>query len=72
MEARDLALIEKLSPNNEELRNLWSEHLELEEQLAVFARKPRLTSDEQMEEKRLKKTKLRGKDRIFDILAQAR
>lgn len=68
MEASDNALLEKLLPTNDDLRKLWDEHLELERQLEVFNRKPRLTAEDEMEEKRLKKIKLAGRDRIEAIL----
>jgi uncharacterized protein YdcH (DUF465 family) len=71
MDPRDVARIEKLSAKNERLRRLWDEHMDFEQRLSAFADKPHLSPEEEMEEKRLKKQKLAGKDAIFEILEQS-
>ena len=47
-----------------EFRRLHEEHRNHEERLQVLATKSRLSEDEEMEEKRLKKEKLLLKDRM--------
>ncbi len=72
MESKDLKLIEELMKNDVELERLWSEHLDFERRLEEMNRKPYLTSEEQVEQARLKKLKLAGRDRIEAILAAHR
>lgn len=72
MEERDLDLIRELAPANPELDQLYREHLELEKQLEEFDQRRYLTPEEQVERKRLQKTKLAGRDRIEAILAAYR
>lgn len=50
-----------------EYRRLHDEHRNHEERLQVLAAKPRLSEDEEIEEKRLKKEKLVIKDRMEAI-----
>ena len=47
-----------------EMRRLYAEHRDHEERLQALAAKPRLSEEEEFEEKRLKKEKLRIKDRM--------
>ncbi len=68
MEQRDLELINGLLPTNPELVSLMKEHEELERKINDLERKPFLTEDEKVEKKRLQKLKLRGRDRIEEIL----
>ena len=56
-----------LADCNEEFRNLLRDHHEHERRLAELASKAFLSSDEEMEEKRLKKEKLYLKDRMTQI-----
>lgn len=72
MEHKDLELIERLSPADPELAQLWREHLELETQLDSLGARIYLTPEEQVERKRLQKLKLAGRDRIEAILARHR
>lgn len=72
MEHSDLKLIEQLMKQDAELERLWSEHLDFERRLEEMNRKPYLTSEEQVEQARLKKLKLAGRDRIEAILAAHR
>jgi hypothetical protein len=48
----------------EEIRSLEDQHRHYEQQLAALLAKPYLSEDEQLEEVRLKKIKLRIKDEI--------
>jgi len=50
-----------------EFRRLHDEHRSHEERLSVLAAKPRLSEEEEFEEKRLKKEKLLLKDRMEAI-----
>lgn len=72
MEEADLQLIRKLIPKDKELKRLWDEHLEYEEKLDQLNRRRFLTTEEEMRRKELQKLKLRGKDRIEEILRRYR
>jgi uncharacterized protein len=72
MEPGEHALIERLSQENDELRQLWGEHLAYEHRLGELARLRYLTEPEQAEMARIKRKKLAGKDRIELLLGQAR
>lgn len=62
---------EQLLATNDEYRKLYEEHLELEKQLGALSEKPVLTDAEQIEETRLKKMKLAGRDRMEEIARAA-
>ena len=72
MEQRDLDLIIKWKDREPELKTLWEEHLEFEEQLASFNKRPYLSPTEEMERKMLQKKKLKGRDQIERILVKLR
>ncbi|HPC47735.1 MAG TPA: DUF465 domain-containing protein [Deltaproteobacteria bacterium] len=72
MEETDLQLIRKLIPRDKELRRLWDEHQEFEEKLEQLNKRRYLTTEEEMRRKELQKLKLRGKDRIEEILQRYR
>ena len=72
MEKRDKELIESLMERDPELRKYYLEHADLERQLSAFNGKPHLSTDEEIERKRLQKLKLAGKDKIMEILARHR
>ncbi|MBI5569905.1 MAG: DUF465 domain-containing protein [Desulfomonile tiedjei] len=72
MEQTDIELIERWKETEPDLRRLWEEHLEFEEQLEAFNKRVYLTPTEQMERKTLQKKKLKGRDQIERILAQLR
>ncbi len=72
MEKRDLEIIEKYSPIDEELRRYIEEHRRYEEILEKFSTRPYLNPEEELEEKRIKKLKLKGRDKIEAILAKYR
>jgi uncharacterized protein len=61
-----------LMATSEEFRSLASRHAQFHKQLEELEAKPRLTDQEQMEEVRLKKQKLRLKDEMNAILARYR
>ena len=54
--------------HDEELKTLYAEHQELKRQLEVFRNKHYLTTEEEIEEKRIQKLKLASKDRMMAIL----
>lgn len=58
---------ESLLTSNEEYRRLNQEHSELESRLSALSQKPVLSAAEQIEESRLKKIKLAGRDRMEQI-----
>lgn len=58
---------EALPDLDPEYRRLHDEHRDHEHRLRVLAAKPRLSEDEEIEEKRLKKEKLLIKDRMEAI-----
>lgn len=72
MEKQDLELIEQLTERDPELKKFWDEHLQLEQLVDGFNRRPYLTAAETIERKRLQKLKLAGRDRMEQILAKYR
>ena len=72
MEKRDEELIVTLVERDAELREKWEEHISLESQLAELQKRLHLSTDEEVEKKRLQKLKLAGKDRIMKILSKYR
>ena len=72
MEEKDKLLIEKHIGSDEELRKYVEEHLLLEKKLEEFNKNLHLTADEEVEEKKIKKMKLAGRDKIEMILKKYR
>jgi uncharacterized protein YdcH (DUF465 family) len=72
MEAKEEALIQSLINTDPELRRHYEEHVELKRQLEHLRQKSFLTEEEEIEQKRIQKQKLAGKDRIMEILARHR
>lgn len=72
MEQRDLDLITEWKEKDPELKKLWSEHLEYEEQLDAFNKRVYLSAAEQIERRTLQKKKLKGRDLIERILSKIR
>jgi uncharacterized protein len=70
MEMDEKALIEHLTQTNPEFRQLLEEHSQYEHQLEVFNKLRYLTSEQELEKKRVQKIKLRGKDRMAEILKE--
>lgn len=65
-EQRILSLIDQVP----ELRGLYEEHVDLKKRLEKLNHKLHLTTEEEVEKKRLQKLKLAGKDRMMMLLAQ--
>ena len=61
-----------LMATNEEFRSLAEKHAQFHKQLEDLEAKPRLTVEDEAEEQRLKKQKLRLKDQMNEILARYR
>lgn len=72
MEPQDLAIIEKYSPQDVELKSLWDLHQDYERRLEKYAGKSFLTPVEEAEIKELKKKKLAGKTKLQTILDRYR
>jgi uncharacterized protein YdcH (DUF465 family) len=70
MEAKEEAQIQALIDTDPELRRYYEEHVELKQQLEELRQKSHLTEDEEVEQKRIQKQKLAGKDRMMEILAR--
>ncbi|GAB4540925.1 MAG: DUF465 domain-containing protein [Thermodesulfovibrionia bacterium] len=69
---KDNEIAEILRRENEEFRRLADEHKRLEEALAEIDKKRFLTSDEEIERKRIQKQKLRNKDLMAEMIRQYR
>ena len=63
---------QNLLAENEEYKKLHSDHLHYENVLEEFTQKKFLTPEEDVEFKRIKKLKLQGKDRMNQLLEEAR
>ena len=61
-----------LMATNEEFRQLVQQHSEYAQKLDALEALPHLTDEEQLEEHRLKKVKLRLKDQMEAIVSQHR
>jgi uncharacterized protein YdcH (DUF465 family) len=72
MEKWDEELIARLLPRDQELRQYIEAHRQYEQRLEEFSQRPYLTTEEEMEKKRIQKLKLAGRDRIEAILAKHR
>lgn len=72
MEETELQMIRRLIPKNRELKKLWDEHLDYEEKLDQLNKRRYLSTEEEIRRKEIQKLKLRGKDRIEEILRSYR
>jgi len=68
MDAREKNLIEKLSQEYPELRDMVSEHQAFESQLDEMNRRPYLSPEDDLERKKIQKAKLAVKDKIQNFL----
>ncbi|MBS1766400.1 MAG: DUF465 domain-containing protein [Acidobacteria bacterium] len=64
-------LQERLMKEHFEFRRLMEEHRSADEKLVILQRKNGLSARESLEEVELKKTKLRAKERIYQIVQEA-
>jgi hypothetical protein len=72
MEKNDTLLIEKHIKEDEGLRKYVEEHMLFEKQLEALNKKTHLTPAEEVEQKRIKKLKLAGRDKIETLLKKYR
>ena len=70
METDEKTLIEDLKVTNPEFRRLTEEHLQYERRLEELNKLRYLTSEQELEKKQVQKLKLRGKDRMAEILRE--
>jgi uncharacterized protein YdcH (DUF465 family) len=70
MERREEELIQQHLTQDDELRGLYDEHQNLKHQLETFRNKIHLTTEEELEKRRLQKLKLASKDRMMEILSR--
>lgn len=61
-----------LMATNEEFRALAAQHASFDKQIEVIEQKEHVTPDDELEEHRLKKQKLRLKDQMNEMLARYR
>ena len=66
----DTAVIEQVKRENAEFCGLIEAHQQYEDQLAAYNDLRFMTSEQEVERKRLQKLKLQGKDRMLAILQQ--
>jgi hypothetical protein len=69
MERDERELIQKVLQTNFEVRRLYNQHIKYEDKLAKFARQAFLTSSEEVEQRRLKRLKLMGVERMLKIVS---
>jgi hypothetical protein len=68
MERRDEEIIQQMMIHDDEMRTLYVEHQELKHQLEAFRDKIHLSTEEEIEKKRIQKLKLASKDKLMEIL----
>jgi len=72
MDPKDQELVDRLIPENPELKSLWAQHVQYERLLEKLDHKNFLTPTDRQEKKRLQLAKLAGKTRIEQILSKHR
>jgi len=72
MDEKDRILIDKHIERDEELKKQVLEHRLFEKQLEELEGKHFLTADEELQQKKIKKLKLAGRDKIESILKKYR
>ncbi len=70
MSKEDYEIALSLCERDTEFLELWQEHKDLKKQLKDLESKPILSSEEEIEVKRIKRLKLQGKDRIAQKINQ--
>ncbi len=68
MELADRLLVDQFTPNNDELRHLMKRHAEYEQMIETLTVRHWLSDEDRQQLRVLKKRKLRGRDRIEEIL----
>lgn len=72
METRDKELCEKLVKENDEFKEVYIAHQGYKKQLLKIEKKGFLSTEDELEKKRLKKLKLATKDKLERFLAKCR
>lgn len=72
MEKRDEPIIKSLLKENEVFRREQETHQRYERLLEEFNRRSHLTTDEELERKKVQKLKLAGKDRMARLIFEYR
>ena len=68
MERRDEEIIQQLMIHDDAMRTLYLEHQELKHQLEAFRDKIHLSTEEELEKRRIQKLKLASKDKLMAII----
>ena len=66
----DPTLLEKVQGENEEFKKLYQEHLDLKVRVEELNKMSFLTPELELEKKTVQKQKLKGKDRMIEIIEQ--
>lgn len=66
----DPTLLEKVQGENEEFKKLYEEHLDLKNRVEELNKMHFLTPEQELEKKTVQKQKLKGKDRMIEIIEQ--
>jgi uncharacterized protein YdcH (DUF465 family) len=66
------SIVTRLTQENDEFARMVREHAELDRQVTELEHRVHLSTEEELELKRIKKLKLAGKDRIEAMLAAYR
>jgi uncharacterized protein YdcH (DUF465 family) len=66
----DPTLLEKVQGENEEFKKLYQEHLDLKHRVEELNKMNFLSPEQELEKKTVQKQKLRGKDRMIEIIEQ--
>jgi hypothetical protein len=69
---RDEEIAEVLRKENEEYKKLEEKHKKLEQHLAEINKKRFLTTEEEVEKKKIQKQKLQYKDRMAELIRKYR
>jgi len=66
----DQTLLEKVQGENEEFKKLYQEHLDLKNRVEELNKMNFLSPKQELEKKTVQKQKLKGKDRMSQIIEQ--
>jgi len=72
MDKKEKELVGRLLKENEEFRNVYTQHREYTKKVEKMEKKVVLTGGDEIEKKRLKKLKLAMKDMIEKTISEAR
>lgn len=70
MHVKEEEIIELLRKENEEFKKLSEEHRNLDQTLAELDRKAHLTTEEEVERRKMQKLKLNKKDRMAELIRE--